>query len=119
MIEVAVPNRSAERERMIASQVAGRGVTDKRVLDAMRQVPREAFVRAGMEEFAYEDSPLPIAAGQTISQPYIVALMIEAAQIKPGDRVLDVGTGSGYAAAVLSRLAAQGLQRRAASRTRG
>ena len=58
-----------------------------------------------MEEFAYEDTPLPIAAGQTISQPYIVALMIEAAQIKPGDRVLDVGTGSGYAAAVLSRLA--------------
>ena len=84
-----------------------RGVTDERVLEAMRQVPREAFVGAGMEEFAYEDSPLPIAAGQTISQPYIVALMIEAAQIKPSDRVLDVGTGSGYAAAVLSRLAAK------------
>jgi protein-L-isoaspartate(D-aspartate) O-methyltransferase len=92
---------------MIAFQVAGRGVSDKRVLDAMQQVPREAFVRAGLEEFAYEDSPLPIAAGQTISQPYIVALMIEAAQIEPGDRVLDVGTGSGYAAAVLSRLAAR------------
>jgi protein-L-isoaspartate(D-aspartate) O-methyltransferase len=90
---------------MVASQVARRGVTDQRVLEAMRQVPREAFVGAGMEEFAYEDTPLPIAAGQTISQPYIVALMIEAAQIKPGDRVLDVGTGSGYAAAVLSRLA--------------
>src|ERR1700756_377905 len=107
MIEMAaqIQNRSVERERMVASQVARRGVTDKRVLDAMRQVPREAFVGAGMEEFAYEDAPLPIAAGQTISQPYIVALMIEAAQIKPGDRVLDVGTGSGYAAAVLSRLA--------------
>jgi protein-L-isoaspartate(D-aspartate) O-methyltransferase len=87
---------------MVASQVARRGVTDKRVLDAMRQVPREVFVREDMEEFAYEDSPLPIAAGQTISQPYIVALMIEAAQIKPGERVLDVGTGSGYAAAILS-----------------
>ena len=89
---------------MVAFQVARRGVTDPRVLKVMRQVPREAFVGAGMEEFAYEDSPLSIAAGQTISQPYIVALMIEAAQIKPGDRVLDVGTGSGYAAAVLSRL---------------
>jgi protein-L-isoaspartate(D-aspartate) O-methyltransferase len=100
-----IRDRSAERERMVASQVARRGVTDKRVLDAMRQVPRESFVGVGMEEFAYEDSPLPIAAGQTISQPYIVALMIEAAGIKPGDKVLDVGTGSGYAAAVLSRLA--------------
>ena len=90
---------------MVASQLARRGVTDERVLEAMREVPREAFVGAGMEEFAYEDSPLPIGAGQTISQPYIVALMIEAAAIKPGDCVLDVGTGSGYAAAVLSRLA--------------
>ena len=90
---------------MVTSQVARRGATDPGVLEAMREVPREAFVGAGMEEFAYEDAPLPIAAGQTISQPYIVALMIEAAQIKPNDRVLDVGTGSGYAAAVLSRLA--------------
>ena len=90
---------------MVTSQVARRGVTDPGVLEAMREVPREAFVGAGMEEFAYEDAPLPIAAGQTISQPYIVALMIEAAHIKPNDRVLDVGTGSGYAAAVLSRLA--------------
>ena len=90
---------------MVAIQVARRGVADPRVLEAMRQVPREAFVSAAMEEFAYEDAPLPIAAGQTISQPYIVALMIEAAQIEPGDCVLDVGTGSGYAAAVLSRLA--------------
>ena len=100
-----VRDRSAARERMVAAQVAGRGVTDGRVLAAMRQVPREAFVRQGLEEFAYEDSPLPIADGQTISQPYIVALMIEAAQIKAGDRVLDVGTGSGYAAAILSRIA--------------
>jgi protein-L-isoaspartate(D-aspartate) O-methyltransferase len=107
MAEVVTPiqDRSVERQRMVTLQVANRGVTDSRVLEAMRQVPREAFVGSGMEEFAYEDTPLPIAAGQTISQPYIVALMIEAAQIKPDDRVLDVGTGSGYAAAVLSRLA--------------
>src|SRR5512144_1206381 len=109
MAELTTPiqDRSVERQRMVALQVARRGVTDQHVLEAMRQVPREAFVGAGMEEFAYEDNPLPIACGQTISQPYIVALMIEAAQIKPGGRVLDVGTGSGYAAAVLSRLAAK------------
>ena len=107
MTEVATPSqdRSVERQQMVACQLARRGVSDQRVLEAMRQVPRERFVSAEMEEFAYEDAPLPIAAGQTMSQPYIVALMIEAAQIKHGDRVLDVGTGSGYAAAVLSRLA--------------
>jgi protein-L-isoaspartate(D-aspartate) O-methyltransferase len=98
-------NVPAERERMVSAQVAGRGITNKHVLDAMRCVPREAFVDAGMEEFAYEDSPLPIAEGQTISQPYIVAAMIEAADVRPGDRVLDVGTGSGYAAAVLAEIA--------------
>ena len=106
-LPVQISDRSVERERMITAQVVRRGVTDVRVLEAMRQVPREVFVHRGMEEFAYEDSPLPIAEGQTISQPYIVALMIEAAQITPSDRVLDVGTGSGYAAAVLSRLAAK------------
>jgi protein-L-isoaspartate(D-aspartate) O-methyltransferase len=105
MAEPKAANRSVERERMVARQIAGRGITNKRVLGAMRQVPREAFVGAGMDEFAYKDSPLPIASGQTISQPYIVAVMIEAAAIKPGDRVLEVGTGSGYAAAILSRLA--------------
>jgi protein-L-isoaspartate(D-aspartate) O-methyltransferase len=98
---------TAERERMVERQIAARGVNDARVLDAMRQVPREAFVASGFEEFAYEDSPLPIAAGQTISQPYMVALMIEAAEVKSGDRVLEIGTGSGYAAAVLSRIAAE------------
>src|SRR5579862_2991334 len=108
MTEMATPiqDRSVERHRMVAFQVGRRGITDERVLEAMRQVPREAFVGAEIGEFAYEDTPLPIAAGQTISQPYMVALMIEAAHVKPGDRVLDVGTGSGYAAAVLSRLAA-------------
>ena len=98
---------AADRERMVERQIAARGVDDQRVLDAMRQVPREAFVAPGFEEFAYEDSPLPIAEGQTISQPYIVALMIEAAEVKPGDRVLEIGAGSGYAAAVLGRIAAQ------------
>ncbi len=71
----------------------------------MRRVPREAFVEPGFEEFAYEDGPLPIGEGQTISQPYIVALMIEAAEVKPGDSVLEVGAGSGYAAAVMSQIA--------------
>jgi protein-L-isoaspartate(D-aspartate) O-methyltransferase len=96
---------SAERERMVSAQIAGRGITDQRVLEAMRRVPRDAFVASDMEEFAYEDSPLPIAEGQTISQPYIVAAMTEAAEVRPGDRVLDVGTGSGYAAAVLAEIA--------------
>lgn len=95
------------RQRMVTAQLGRRGVHDARVLDAMAAVPREAFVSAGTEEFAYEDSPLPIGEGQTISQPYIVAAMAEAAELEPGDRVLEVGAGSGYAAAVLSRLAGQ------------
>lgn len=90
---------------MVNVQIARRGIRDRDVLDAMRQVPREAFVRPGYEEFAYEDGPLPIGEGQTISQPYIVALMIEAAELKRRDRVLEVGAGSGYAAAVMSRIA--------------
>lgn len=90
---------------MVETQIAARGVRGGRVLDAMRDVPREAFVDAGFEEFAHEDSPLPIGEGQTISQPYIVALMIEAADIGCWDRVLEVGAGSGYAAAVMSRIA--------------
>lgn len=102
-----MPGRDAERQRMVDVQLAARGIRDLGVLEAMRTVPRERFVDAGMQEFAYEDSPLPIAAGQTISQPYIVALMIEAAGIGPGDRVLEVGAGSGYAAAVISRIAGQ------------
>ncbi|WP_336488070.1 protein-L-isoaspartate(D-aspartate) O-methyltransferase [Methylobacterium nigriterrae] len=93
------------RERMLARQIEGRGIADRRLLDAMRAVPREAFVPEDMREFAYEDGPLPIAAGQTVSQPYIVALMLEAAEIGPDDRVLEIGAGSGYAAAVMSRLA--------------
>ena len=93
------------RGRMVERQIARRGVRDRHVLEAMRTVPREVFVDPGMEEFAYEDGALPIGAGQTISQPYIVALMIEAAEVRPGHRVLEIGAGSGYAAAVLSRIA--------------
>jgi protein-L-isoaspartate(D-aspartate) O-methyltransferase len=92
------------RRRMVDFHVARRGVRDERVLQAMRTVPRENFVEPGFEEFAYEDAPLPIAEGQTISQPYIVARMIDAAELEPADRVLEVGTGSGYAAAVMSLL---------------
>lgn len=98
---------ASARDRMVDVQLAGRGIRDRQVLAAMRTVPRETFVEADMREFAYEDSPLPIGSGQTISQPYIVALMIEAAGIAPGDRVLEVGAGSGYAAAVMSRIAAR------------
>ena len=94
-----------DRERMVEVQVARRGVRDPHVLAAMRGVPREAFVEPGFEEFAYEDAPLPIGEGQTISQPYIVALMIEAAELRPGDQVLEVGAGSGYAAAVMGQIA--------------
>src|SRR3954453_5241964 len=95
------------RDRMVEVQIAGRGIRDQRVLAAMRRVPREAFVDAGLEEFAYEDNPLPIAEQQTISQPYIVALMLEAAEIRSDHRVLEVGAGSGYAAAVAAQLAKQ------------
>lgn len=96
---------SHAREAMVERQLARRGVRDSYVLNAMLEVPREIFVPQGLQEFAYEDSPLPIEAGQTISQPYIVGLMAEAAEVRPGDRVLEIGAGSGYAAAVLSRIA--------------
>jgi protein-L-isoaspartate(D-aspartate) O-methyltransferase len=95
------------RDRMVRHQIEGRGVRDLRVLAAMREVPREAFVPPGLQEFAYEDSPLPIEAGQTISQPFIVAEMIESLELRGGERVLDIGTGSGYAAAVLARIAGE------------
>src|SRR3954462_9404533 len=93
------------RDRMVDVQIARRGIRDPYVLEAFRRGPREAFVESALEEFAYEDGPLPIGEDQTISQPYIVALMIEAAEVRPGDSVLEVGAGSGYAAAVLSRIA--------------
>ena len=95
----------AARDKMVERQIAGRGIRDRRILEAFRAVPREVFVPEHLHEFAYEDSPLPIEADQTISQPYIVALMIEAAEVAPGDRVLEIGAGSGYAAAVMGRIA--------------
>lgn len=95
------------RDHMVEMQLARRGIRDARVLAAMRRVPRERFVRAGLAKLAYRDSPLPIGEEQTISQPWIVAAMIEAAEVAPGDRVLEVGAGSGYAAAVLGQIAAQ------------
>lgn len=94
-----------ERERMVELQLLGRGISDPRVLDAFRSVPREAFLPPELAEFAYGDTPLPIAAGQTISQPYIVAVTVEALRLKGTERVLEIGTGSGYAAAILSRVA--------------
>ena len=102
---MALMDLVAKREAMVERQLRRRGISDDRVLAAFRSVPREAFVDAGLEEFAYSDTALPIDEGQTISQPYIVALMIEALDIRPSDHVLEVGAGSGYAAAILARLA--------------
>lgn len=99
-----MPDFATEREMMVRHDIAARGVRDERVLAAMRSVPRERFLPADLAEFAYADTPLPIEEGQTISQPFIVANMIAAIESSPGDRVLEIGTGSGYAAAVLSRV---------------
>jgi len=98
---------TAAREQMVAEQIASRDIKDPRVLAAMRQVPRHLFVPADERASAYEDRPLPIGYGQTISQPYIVALMTELAKPKPTDRALEIGTGSGYQAAILSKLVAE------------
>jgi protein-L-isoaspartate(D-aspartate) O-methyltransferase len=92
---------------MVDAHLARRGIADSKVLDAFRSVLREAFVPSELAEFAYEDTPLPIGEGQTISQPYIVALTIQELGLRGGERVLEVGTGSGYAAAVLSRIASE------------
>src|ERR671925_561467 len=111
---MASPSSSAQHA-MVEQQLRARGIRDERILRAMADVPREEFVSHELVEFAYEDTPLPIDEEQTISQPYIVALMLEALQPEANDTVLDVGTGSGYAAAVASRIAAQvyGIERHA------
>lgn len=96
---------AAQREEMIEKQLRRRGIQDAAVLAAMAQVPRHEFVSEDVRAHAYDDLPLPIGAGQTISQPYIVAAMTAALHLQPGDRVLEIGTGCGYHAAVLSRLA--------------
>lgn len=94
-----------QRERMVISQIEGRGITDLSVLHAMRTVPREVFVLPAYRHYSYDDTPLPIPGEQTISQPYVVALMLSMLQLGPTDRVLEVGTGSGYAAALLGQIA--------------
>ena len=106
----AIPSDDASAEprlAMVSQQIEGRGVKDTAVLEVMRRVPRHKFVPANVVSAAYEDHPLPIGYGQTISQPYIVALMTEALKIKPGDKVLEIGTGSGYQAAILADLGAE------------
>ncbi|WP_405221790.1 protein-L-isoaspartate(D-aspartate) O-methyltransferase [Lentisalinibacter sediminis] len=96
-----------ERDRMVERQIEGRGVRSAAVLEAMRRVPREAFLPEHLREFAYDDNPLPIGEGQTISQPYIVAMMIEALALEGGEKVLEIGAGSGYAAAILGEIAGE------------
>lgn len=112
MVET-ISDYAAEREAMVERQLRRRGITEPDILDAFRAVPREKFISGDYAHLAYGDHPLPIEANQTISQPYIVALMIQAAAIKRGDKVLEVGAGSGYAAAVISRIAARviGIER--------
>jgi len=95
---------AAARKSMVKQQIEGRGISDSVVLDAMRVVPRHRFVPPQFENEAYDDAPLPIGYGQTISQPYIVAVMTAALQLKPRDRVLEIGTGSGYQTAVLAEI---------------
>jgi protein-L-isoaspartate(D-aspartate) O-methyltransferase len=102
-----VERSAAARARMVERQLRGRGIADERVLAAMAAVPREAFIDPAQRGLAYADEALPIAAGQTISQPYIVARMTELLGVGPGDRVLEVGTGSGYQAAVLAVMGCQ------------
>jgi protein-L-isoaspartate(D-aspartate) O-methyltransferase len=102
-----MPNPATARQLMVDSQLRARGISDPGVLDAMLRVPRHEFVPEPYRTQAYEDHPLPIGDGQTISQPYIVALMLESLQLTSKDKVLEVGTGSGYVTALLAQLAAQ------------
>lgn len=94
-----------QRSRMVESQLKSRGIKDVRILKAMETIPRHLFVDEGLADQAYNDNPLPIGQGQTISQPYVVALMTEALELKGGEKVLEIGTGSGYQTAILAELA--------------
>jgi protein-L-isoaspartate(D-aspartate) O-methyltransferase len=105
--QISAREFGVERERMVKKQIAMRGVTDERVLRAMRKVPREQFVPEEMRGLSYSDGPLPIGYDQTISQPFVVAFMTEKLGLRPTDRVLEIGTGSGYQAAILAELAAK------------
>ncbi|HEX2695261.1 MAG TPA: protein-L-isoaspartate O-methyltransferase, partial [Acidobacteriota bacterium] len=102
-----VPDREDERLRMVETQLRARGLEDERVLAAMARVPRHLFVPADRAAFAYADEPLPIGRGQTISQPYIVAYMTQALRLGGGEKVLEIGTGSGYQTAVLAEVAGE------------
>ncbi|MFZ0759335.1 MAG: protein-L-isoaspartate(D-aspartate) O-methyltransferase [Candidatus Sulfotelmatobacter sp.] len=110
-----MPDLTTARQLMVDSQLRARGISDQRVLDAMLRVPRHQFVPETHRAAAYEDHPLPIGDGQTISQPYIVALMLESLELSVADKVLEVGTGSGYVTALLAELAGQvfSIERRA------
>lgn len=107
LVAAGPESTAAARARMVKEQLQARDITDPRVLAAMGQVPRERFVPVWLAPFAYADQALPIGQGQTISQPYIVALMSQWAEVRPGDKVLEVGTGSGYQAAILAELTDQ------------
>ena len=100
-------NTAVQRLTMVEEQIVGRGIKDRRILDAMRKIPRHLFVDSSLKERAYGDHPLPIGEGQTISQPYVVAWMTDALHLKSSDRVLEIGTGSGYQAAVLGEIVEQ------------
>ena len=102
-----MPDSTTARQLMVDAQLRDRGISDPRVLEAMLRIPRHRFVPEAYRSQAYEDHPLPIGDGQTISQPYIVARMLESLQLAPSDKVLEVGTGSGYVTALLAELAAQ------------
>jgi len=103
-VETESPDYALQRERMVTEQIAPRGIDDQSILEAMRTVPRHKFVPEDMRDSSYADHPLPIGYGQTISQPFIVALMTQSLQPYPGQKVLEIGTGSGYQAAVLAEL---------------
>ena len=107
LTEQAIQAYAGQRRKMIEEQISGRGIKDLLVIEVLSRVPRHLFVNSSLQHRAYGDCPLPIGENQTISQPYIVALMTEVLQLKGGERVLEIGTGSGYQTAILAELASQ------------